>query len=46
MGTIASSSCAGNTLKLWRVKHGDCLYTFVHDDYVTDFVGHQMHRVL
>ena len=36
--TIASSSCAGNTLKLWRVKHGDCLHTFVHDDYVTDFV--------
>lgn len=36
--SIATSSCAGNTLKIWRVKHGDCLHTFVHDDYVTDFV--------
>ena len=33
---LASTSCAGKTLKVWRVKYGDCRHTFEHDDYVSD----------
>ena len=32
---LASTSSAGKTLKVWRVRFGDCRHTFEHSDYVT-----------